>query len=273
LGTGIIVATNSGSDLKYKVEIPKELELQDRDILPRVPESFQKLPHGRTLIESSALIPLLPPWETYLFEIRTYDFDPALLKSSTPIYAVGQLTESGSNLAVVLRSIFSRPETKAKWLQLMHTALPFIDRFEVRVSTDRRLLIGVKEKYGPKFDFPASLVSDGTLNIAALVTALYFQNSKHPLTLLEEPERNIHPSLISTLVEMAREASKEKQIVVTTHNPEMVRHTSLDELILVSRDDKGFSTITRPKDNDAVKGFLLHEVGLEDVYVQNLLES
>ena len=99
--------------------------------------------------------------------------------------------------------------------------------------------------------------------------ALYFE--RKPLIIVEEPERNIHPYLISRIVDMMMEASLNKQIIITTHNPEVVKHTSLEHLLLISRDEEGFSTIIKPKDNDMVKSFLKNDIGLDELYIQNLL--
>src|SRR3989304_4608099 len=91
------------------------------------------------------------------------------------------------------------------------------------------------------------------------------------LTIIEEPERNIHPHLISKIINMMKDASKKKQIIVTTHNPEMVKNADLEDILLVSRDKDGFSTITRPADKVEVNTFLKNEIGIEELYVQNLL--
>lgn len=112
-------------------------------------------------------------------------------------------------------------------------------------------------------------MSDGTINIIALVIALYFD--KAALAIIEEPERNIHPHLISRVVEMMKEASQNKQIIVTTHNPEIVKYADLKDIILISRQDDGFSCVSRPADLETVKAFLENEIGIEELYVQNLL--
>jgi predicted ATPase len=43
---------------------------------------------------------------------------------------------------------------------------------------------------------------------------------KKQLTIIEEPERNIHSYLNSKVVEMMKDVLQKKQIIVTTHNPE-----------------------------------------------------
>ena len=103
------------------------------------------------------------------------------------------------------------------------------------------------------------------------IIALYFE--KKELIIIEEPERNIHPSLISKLISMMKEASKKKQIIITTHNPEFVKNADLKSLLLISRDKQGFSTISRPLEKEEIKIFLRNEIGIDELYIQNLLES
>jgi predicted ATPase len=111
-----------------------------------------------------------------------------------------------------------------------------------------------------------------TINITALIIALYFEGK--PLIIIEEPERNIHPYLISKVIEMMKDVSerRKKQIIVTTHNPEVVRYTDIENIVLVHRDDKGFTQISRPAEKEEVKIFLENKMGIEELYVQNLLE-
>jgi Predicted ATPase len=148
--------------------------------------------------------------------------------------------------------------------------LPFVDNLSVEKFADKSLLFKLKESYNKKQYLPASLISDGTINITALIIALFFE--KKPLTIIEEPERNIHPYLISKVVEMMKDASNNIQILVSTHNPEIVKIADLENLLLISRDKEGFSIISRPSEKENVKIFLKNEIGIEELYIQNLLE-
>jgi len=88
---------------------------------------------------------------------------------------------------------------------------------------------------------------------------------------IEEPERNIHPYLISRLVEMLKDAARNKQIIITTHNPEMVKNANIDDILLISRDAEGFSRISRPASKQEIQDFLESEIGIEELFIQNLL--
>lgn len=200
-----------------------------------------------------------------------FDFNPKMLKMASPSQSKADLEEDGSNLSIVLNNILSDEEKKRKFSNLIKDLLPFVQDLEVENTSDKSLLFKLQEIYTEKEFLPASFLSDGTINITALIIALYFEKSF--LTIIEEPERNIHPSLMSRLMEMMKEASKNKQIIITTHNPEIVKYADINDVYLISRDQEGFSQIVKPKDSETVKAFLDNELSIEELYVQNLLES
>ena len=51
----------------------------------------------------------------------------------------------------------------------------------------------------------------------------------------------------------------------------MVKQADLENILLIARDDEGFSRITKPADSDEIKIFLENEMGIDDLFVQNLL--
>lgn len=151
----------------------------------------------------------------------------------------------------------------------MHDLLPFVTDVKVdRFAADKSLLISMRESFSEDY-LPASFLSDGTIHLTALILALYFD--KAPIVIIEEPERNSHPHLISKVAAMLADASKQKQVIVSTHNPELVKHARLEDLLLVHRDADGFSQISRPAENEQLKVFLENDLGVEDLYVQDLL--
>ncbi len=203
-------------------------------------------------------------------DVSVFDFDPKLPKQSVQITGRQQLEEDGSNLALVLQSILKVRGQKRLLTSLVGDILPFIERFSVQSIADRSVFFSLHDKYGKSAKgIPAAFMSDGTINVLAIICAAVFD--RRGFIVIEEPERNIHPSLISRVVALLREASQEKQVVITTHSPEVIKNVSLEELILVRRNKSGFSEIVRPRDSQAVGHFLETEIGLDDLFVQNLL--
>ena len=267
LGDGEIIIFRTNGKVKIDLNIPERVPLKKEDIFPPfLPE--EKLPNRTLLLETSYfLIRLL---EGIFRDTSIYDFDPKLPKKATPITGKAELEEDGSNLSIILKNITENKEKRRKLFNLVKDLLPFVENLDVEKFADKSLLFKLQETYFKNQYLPASLISDGTINITALIIALYFE--KKPLVIIEEPERNIHPYLISKVVDMMKDASQKKQIIVTTHNPEIVKYAGLDNILLVSRDKNGFSKISRPIDKEEIRTFLEH-IGIEELYVQNLLRA
>ena len=153
--------------------------------------------------------------------------------------------------------------------KLIKMILPFIDDIKIENNVNKSVFFKVKESYNKK-EFPSYMLSDGTVNILAVIIALYFQDD-NDIIVLEEPERNIHPKLLSTLVNILSDVSQKKQIFVTTHNPFIVKEAKLEDIILVSRDNNGISEISRPIEDSKIKKFLENDLGIEDLFVDGIL--
>jgi predicted ATPase len=263
-GPGEILISRDGDGMSVEVAPPKGLSVEEYEIVPWFARELVPPP---SLILVHFPFSIRPPFE----DIAIYDFDPKLPKKATPITGRADLEEDGSNLAIVLKNIIENKDRKRKLANLLGDLLPFVADLEVEKFADKSLLFSLRETYAKKQSLPASLISDGTINVTALIAALYFE--KKPVAIIEEPERNIHPSLISKIVAMMKDASQGKQIIVTTHNPEVVRHADIGDVLLVSRNGDGFSTISRPSENKDVKVFLQNEMGLEELFVENLLHA
>jgi predicted ATPase len=169
----------------------------------------------------------------------------------------------------VLRNLLREPEQRRKFLNLATAFLPFVEDVEVDRFAGESLLVNLQESHSGDRYLPASLLSDGTVKVVALIIALYFENAW--VRAFEEPATSLHPKLISQLMQMMKEVSEEKQIFLTTHNPEVIKHVDLDDVYLVSRNEEGFSQISKPADKKEVRTFLKNDLGIDDLFVQNLL--
>lgn len=266
LGVGDVTVSRANGKVKIGLHKPEEVPIKEEDIYPPFLRE-EKLPPNTLLIQTPFFF--IPQLEGFFGNISVYDFDPKLPKKATPITGKAELEEDGSNLSIILKKITETKEKRRKLFNLVSDLLPFIGNLDVENFADKSLLFKLQEIYFENQYLPASLISDGTINITALIVALYFE--KKQLTIIEEPERNIHPYLISKVVDMMKDASQKKQIIATTHNPEIVKHAGLDNILLVSRDEEGFSRVSRPAGTEEVKTFLENEIGIEELYVQNLL--
>lgn len=231
-------------------------------------------PKDSLLLESRLFTYLLtgklaPPFST-LRDPGIFRTDARVSQQTQTVRASAALTESASNLAPVLDRILSDGNSRKTFLNLVRYLLPFINDIGVQNLTDESSSLYVKEAFTDETQLYAGMMSEGTIAAIALVVALYFEENL--LLIFEDPDRGMHPKLMSRMVEMMKEVSKDKQIIVTTHHPEMVRYAGVENLLLVSRDEDGFSQISRPADKTMVKRFLENDIGIDQLYVDDLLE-
>jgi len=199
--------------------------------------------------------------------VGVYDIEPHEVKRPHGKAGRASLERNGENLALVLKNILADPEKTRSFHNLLRYMLPFAVEIGVEDFLGMSLLLKLREEYYEE-SLLANLLSDGTVNVVALITALFFEDKD--VVIIEEPERNIHPHLISGLMRLMEDAARNKQIIVTTHSPEVVKHAGIENLLLISRDKEGFSTVSRPAEKEVVKIFLENNLGLDDVFVQEL---
>ena len=214
---------------------------------------------------------LLPPVFSENTFIRIFDFDPRELKKSSSMASVKILDENGSNLASILQTILRSKEKSRKLTMLLRQFLPFVEAISIENNPDKSFSYKIRECYNRK-PFYANFLSDGTVSILALILALYFEDQSN-IIILEEPERNIHPRLLARLISSAEDVSKEKQVIITTHNPEMLKNAEITSVRLVSRKPDGKTIVTAPNESEAVQEFLRNDLGLDDLFLQGLLEG
>jgi len=211
----------------------------------------------------------MPPMFYSTELVRIYDFDPTLMKKSAMLSSISALNEDGSNLANVLHELLKGNNDRRKLENLLNDCLPFVESICTEKNFDKSISYKVKERYSTKSLY-ANFLSDGTVNILALIVALYFEKNCG-IIVLEEPERNLHPYLMNKLMEMAKEKSNEKQIIITTHTPELLKHAESNVILFASRSIDGFTNVTHPTDSTMVQEFLKQEIGLDSLFIQNLL--
>lgn len=267
IGTGQIEVSSENGVIRYSVHIPEGCPLREDEIVPFFFRN-KRLPEKTLLLETIYGFPL-PHLDRFFDRIAVYDIDPKLPKKGIVITGKQEMEPDGANLALVLKKIIGDPERKRKFSNLLRDTLPFVEEFSVQKFMDVSLILTLRERYAKSRDLPASSLSDGTIMIFALIIALYFED--RPFIIIEEPVSHLHPFLVARVIAMMKEASVKKQIMVTTHSTEVVKHTRLDDILLISRDSEGYSVISRPADKEEVRTFLANEIGIEELYIQNLL--
>ncbi len=265
LGELVLEHRDKGLIIKYKVD--------DKDIEQMLNQNINT---GGIRLSPNSLILSLPIFGIVIWDTKFYrdifisDFDFKLLQKSVPISEKKELEEDASNLAVVLSQILSDETKKKKLINIVKFTLGFVEDVNVEEFLSGALIFKLKELYS-KEHIPSFLLSEGTINIIALLIIAYFQDNS--MIIFDEITRGIHPYLLSRILSVLKEVSKEKQIIITTHSPEVLKYIDIEDLLLVSRDKEGYSTISRPAHQEDVKIFLKNNIGIDDLFVKNLLKT
>lgn len=147
-----------------------------------------------------------------------------------------KLLIDASNTAQILGQIFQDETKKEDFIEWLRILIPEFENIEVKKNEfDGSFHIFVKEKSHDKH-FPATLLSDGTKNILALMAAVY-QSNQPQFLCIEEPENGLHPHAIELLVDFFREKCETEghHIWLNTHSPTLVRCLAIDEVITVNK--------------------------------------
>lgn len=181
-----------------------------------------------------------------------------------------QLDHKGHNLASVLHRLEGDLEIREEIRDWMEMIVPGIED----IHTEQRRLDGrtalLFKEEGFENAFPAHLVSDGTMYALCLLVAALDEPSGGGMTLIEEPERGLHPMAIRKLIDLMRQqASPENPIWLTTHSESVVRALRLSELVLV--DKIGGRTKMKSADAGNISQKDLAPLGLDEVWLSNLL--
>lgn len=154
------------------------------------------------------------------------------------------LSANADNLEKVLKRILqdqTKREEILDWLRLFVPELENIEVHSDNIGGTETLLVREKNIEKP---LRKNLISDGTYNILALLTAIY-QSDEPQFLCIEEPENGLNPYVVKELVSLCREACEKMghTIWLNTHSPTLVAELKPEELILIDKKDG----ITRAK--------------------------
>ena len=176
-----------------------------------------------------------------------------------------RLTLISDNLEKVLKRILKDEGNKEVILDWLRLFIPeFDDVFIESSELSRTDTLIVKEKYSSKY-FTKDLISDGTYNILALLTAV-FQSDEPQFLCIEEPENGLTPDVIKEMVTLFRNACDEKghYIWLNTHSQSLVSQLTPDEIITVNK-IRGETKIKQFKGKD------FHGLRMDEAWLTNTL--
>ncbi len=182
----------------------------------------------------------------FLSQMRFYNLRPEWLQELQAPDPGTSLMSDGYNAASVLRELRRKsPEKYRQICELLSAIVPGVEKVE-------SVMIGPKETIRFRQDvggrspwvFDAVNMSDGTLQALGVLLAVY-QEPTPSLVAIEEPESSIHPAAADVLIDVLKDGSRDCQILVTTHSPDLLDHKSIrDEELRAVAWSQGITTIS-----------------------------
>lgn len=234
---------------KTQVDIKDELNPSVQRVIPSPMLDPTRLLAGAPFI-AAQLIFLRNFIEGWSF----YNTQPDVARRSykdTPDQSLGEYGEQLANVlykiekqngAGALKEIIDGLRGAVPGFKSVHSVARGVER-SYEVQEDR-----IKGALSP------SSISDGTVRLLALLVAVYGNNPRITMLLIEEPETGLHPHLSGHIMQLLRTASQNRQVIVTTHNPAFLDELEPDEVILCDKPD-GYTEVRTAADVEDINTF------------------
>jgi len=186
------------------------------------------------------VLPLPPHFRNAPISVRRYRLNPDAMRQPQLVTETSRLHESGINIASAIRTLDSTGELDAV-LKPMQRVVPGLRRIGT-VEAGRHLLLNFTQSQGDGVaDFSASEISEGALRALGVFVAAK-QMLKRELTIVEEPEANVHAGAARLIFDVLKEASSRGSVLVTSHSPELL-DAAQDESIFVCDYQSGVTRV------------------------------
>jgi len=165
------------------------------------------------------------------------------------------LSKEGDNLSLVTEYLHKHHLAIFETiLAKLSERVPGVVSVETKTTEEGRVLLKFRD--GAFVDpFLARYVSDGTIKMLAYLILLY-DPVPYPLLCVEEPENQLYPKLLTELAEEFRLYSRRGgQVFVSTHSPEFLNATQLNEVFWLVKSD-GYTQIKRARDDQQILNYM-----------------
>lgn len=206
-------------------------EIRDGVFKDPIPGIRSQVAADRLALFAASATEEFRPVYDFLTAMRVYSVNPQRLRELQEPDPGDFLQPDGSNAAAVLKRIAEqRPKDDYQRLcRLLGKVVEGIESVEHhslgKMETLRfRQAIGLKDPWR----FEALNMSDGTLRVLGLLLAVY-QPGEISVVGIEEPEATVHPAVAELVIEVLMDAARERQVVLTTHSPDLLDFKALDD--------------------------------------------
>jgi Predicted ATPase len=192
----------------------------------------------RPALVSFGALPRFAPVFNLIAGLTFYAPNPERMRKPTAVGPGKVLSRDASNAADVLARIErTSPDMTARIRGYLRSFNPEFDDVTVTESSNYRWLAFRPAANPSNWRLNSSDVSDGTLRAIAILLAIFQATTVTPplsLVGLEEPETNLHPAAVGTLLDALLEASCQVPIIASTHSADLLDRKDLPESALLA---------------------------------------
>jgi predicted ATPase len=230
---------------------PAHYDVRNGDVLESSEPVLPRASDDRLLLVAASGLSSFRPVFDGLSTMNVYSLNPEAMRVPQTPDPGGLLRRDGSNIASVLsRLARERPGVKQDIQDYLAAVVPGIvsvDRSPLGTYESLRFRQEVEGAASP-WTFEATSMSDGTLRALGCLAALFASSTPvaGPIG-IEEPEAALHPAASGMLLEALRDASGQRQILATSHSPDLLDSESItaSELLAVTS-EAGETSVARP---------------------------
>ncbi|OGO50814.1 MAG: hypothetical protein A2148_03825 [Chloroflexi bacterium RBG_16_68_14] len=207
-------------------------EVRNGEFSKEIPGIRPKVSPDRLALFAASATEEFRPVYDFLTSMRFYSIVPGRLRELQEPDPGDFLKRDGRNAAAVLKRIRDEDhggERYDRLCRLLSKVVEGVKRVDYR-AIGQKETIQFKQDVGLKhpWTFDALNMSDGTLRVLGVFLAVY-QPGQNSVVVVEEPEATVHPAVTEIVVEVLMDAANERQILLTTHSPDILDHKDLKD--------------------------------------------
>ncbi len=242
-GKGFAISNEEDFD-KAEEELRREEQQVDPDIL-----AIKGLGQFQRFKAANAFRQFIENWNVSDFHIN-------LARGSKDVAGYDEhLSKTGDNLQLAANYLYENHRSVFDTILLkMQQRVPGMGTITPEPTADGRLLLKFQDG-SFKDPFIDKYVSDGTIKMFAYLVLLH-DPAPHPLLCVEEPENQLYPALLTELAEEFRDyALRGGQVFVSTHSPDFLNATELDEVFWLVK-QAGYTQVRRARDDVQLSAYM-----------------
>lgn len=206
-------------------------EIRDGAFERPIPGIRSQVASDRLALYAASATEEFRPVYDFLTAMRIYSVEPYRLRELQEPDPGDLLKPDGSNAAAVLKKIAEHSSANRfqRLCRLLGKVVQGIEGVE-HVTLGKMETLRFRQDIGLKdpWRFDAINMSDGTLRVMGVLLAV-FQLGEISLIGIEEPEATVHPTVAELVIEVLMDAARERQVLLTTHSPELLDFKALDD--------------------------------------------